>query len=82
MGIDPSNARPLELVILDKGQELAIRGRLGHRQVAEKIEDLVPVPQSAEGELADHGWVGENGRLVEQSDQTRCSSAQMFEGGS
>ncbi len=73
MGVNPTDPGAGQASLLDHGEHLVMGCQLGWRQVAQKIENLMPLIQPTQGELTHHKRMGEDRHLVQHLAKPRLS---------
>jgi hypothetical protein len=77
MDIDPAEAAPEQLVILNEAKRFFVGDRHGAGQELQQLQHLGPVPELPAGKLPDDERVAENLPVKQQPLQTLMRSAEV-----
>jgi hypothetical protein len=79
MGIDVSDAKPIEVMLVDVVQHLAVRCRDGLGQIGQGLQNELPLPQVPQSQFTDHKGIRQHLPSIEQPNQKLIARPQMVD---
>ena len=79
MNIDVADAEASQLMPVDEMQNFVVGRRSGLRKVCQGLQDDAARLQMAQGEFADHEWMGQHLSAIQQSAKCSVTGTQMLD---